>query len=268
MESSLVKFEKLRPLLKWAGGKRWLVPYLRPIWEPHSGSRLVEPLCGGLAVTFGLQPKRALLNDINQHLINFYQQVKNGLQMGIVMENDKALYYSHRDRFNRLIRDNRWDTSEAAQLFYYLNHTDYNGLCRFNSKGQFNVPFGKYNRISYEHNLSSYVDALANWRFTCGDFAKVKIEGNDFVYVDPPYDVEFRQYSADGFTWDDQVRLVNWAAELDTTVVVSNQATDRIVKLYKSLGFSLQFIEVPRFINSVGTKRGPVREVLGTKRVN
>ncbi len=219
-------------------------------------------------MTFGLQPKRALLNDINQHLINFYQQVKNGLKVGIAMENDKELYYRHRDRFNQLVMDNRWDTPEAAQLFYYLNRTDYNGLCRFNSTGKFNVPFGRYLRISYERDFSPYADALADWHFTCSDFSKVKVETDDFVYVDPPYDVEFRQYSAGGFTWDDQVRLANWAAELDTTVVVSNQATDRIMKLYKSLGFSLRFVEVPRFINSVGTKRGPVREVLGTKRAN
>ena len=268
MESSLVRFEKLRPLLKWAGGKRWLVPYIRPIWEPYSGRRLVEPLCGGLAVTFGLQPKRALLNDINQHLINFYHQVKNGLKMGIVMENDKALYYHHRERFNQLILDNKWDTPEAAQLFYYLNRTDYNGLCRFNSMGQFNVPFGKYSRITYERDFSPYVDALVDWRFTCGDFSKVKVEANDFVYIDPPYDVEFRQYSAGGFTWDDQVRLANWAAELNAPVIISNQATGRVVKLYRSLGFSLQFAEVPRFINSVGTRRGPVREIVGTRGLN
>ena len=91
METSLVRFEKLKPLLKWAGGKRWLVPYLRPIWEHHTDRRLVEPLCGGLAVTFGLQPGKALLNDINPHLINFYQHVKKGLNTEIPMENSKAL---------------------------------------------------------------------------------------------------------------------------------------------------------------------------------
>lgn len=268
METSLVRYEGLKPPLKWAGGKRWLVPYLRPIWQRFSNRRLVEPLCGGLAVTFGLQPTRALLNDINPHLINFYQQVKKGLETRITMENREVLYYRHRDRFNRLIEQNKWDTPEAAELFYYLNHTDYNGLCRFNSSGLFNVPFGKYSRINYIRDFGPYVEALADWRLTSSDFSKVKVEGNDFVYVDPPYDVEFRQYSAGGFTWEDQVRLANWAAELDTPLVISNQATERIVELYRSLGFSLQFAEVPRFINSVGAKRGPVREVLGTKSIH
>jgi hypothetical protein len=78
----------LKPPLKLAGGKRWLIPRLRPVWEPHRHRRLVEPFCGGLAVTFGLMPARALLNDINQHLINFYRWLKRGLVVALPMEND------------------------------------------------------------------------------------------------------------------------------------------------------------------------------------
>ncbi len=264
LETSLVRYENLRPLLKWAGGKRWLVPHLRPIWEKHSNRRLVEPLCGGLAVTFGLQPRNALLNDINPHLINFYQQVKSGLRVSIPMENNRKRYYQNRDRFNGLIKQDKWKTPEAAQLFYYLNHTCYNGLCRFNAAGMFNVPFGRYSQINYLKDFRPYVDALVGWRFTCQDFSRVTIENDDFVYVDPPYDVEFRQYSAGGFSWDDQVRLANWAAILGVPAVISNQATERIVELYQSLGFSLRFVEVPRFINCVGSKRGKVKEVIDT----
>lgn len=267
METSLVRFERLRPLLKWAGGKRWLVPHLRPIWEPYSNRRLVEPLCGGLAITFGLQPRKALLNDINPHLMNFYQQVKTGLKASIPMENSKKFYYQNRDRFNRLIKEDRWKTPEAAQLFYYLNHTGYNGLCRFNAAGLFNVPFGKYSQINYERDFGAYSDALSGWEFTCGDFVGVEVKANDFVYVDPPYDVEFRQYSAGGFSWEDQERVARWAAGLGVPVVISNQATERIKKLYKDLGFSLQTVNVPRFINCIGTKRGSVKEVLGMKGV-
>lgn len=267
METSLVKYEKLKPLLKWAGGKRWLVPRLRPIWQRFTDRRLVEPLCGGLAVTFGLQPTRALLNDVNPHLINFYQQVEQGLKTQITMENREVLYYKHRERFNQLIEQNKWKTSEAAQLFYYLNHTGYNGLCRFNSSGFFNVPFGKYSQINYVHDFGRYIDALAGWEFTSGDFAKVKVEANDFVYVDPPYDVEFRQYSTGGFSWDDQERVARWAAALGVPTVISNQATERILKLYERLGFSLKIVGVPRFINCVGSKRGKVKEVIGTKGV-
>jgi hypothetical protein len=94
-----------------------------------------------------------------------------------------------------------------------------------------------------------------------------EVKASDFVYIDPPYDVEFRQYSAGGFTWEDQERVARWSANLGGPVVISNQATGRIMKLYKELGFSLRTIDVPRFINCVGSKRGSVKEVLGMKGV-
>src|SRR5215472_9648528 len=88
----------LRPPLKWAGGKRWLVPELLPYWREHSSRRLVEPFCGGLAVTLGLLPKRALLNDVNPHLIHFYHWLKKGLEMTTPMRNEEELFYEHRKR--------------------------------------------------------------------------------------------------------------------------------------------------------------------------
>ena len=93
----------LRPPLKWAGGKRWQVPHLQPLWETHARRRLVEPFCGGLAVTLGLVPERASLNDANPHLINFYRWLQKGLRVDLPMENDETLFYQHRDRFNALL---------------------------------------------------------------------------------------------------------------------------------------------------------------------
>src|SRR5947208_7273420 len=93
----------LRPPLKWAGGKRWLVRHLMPYWGKHSERRLVEPFCGGLAVTLGLMPERALLNDRNPHLIHFYGCLKRALAVEIPMENDESLFYAHRRRFNKLL---------------------------------------------------------------------------------------------------------------------------------------------------------------------
>lgn len=82
-----------KPPLKWAGGKRWLVSHLKSIWEANTKRRYVEPFCGGLAVVLGLQPKQALLNDVNPHLINFYRHVQNGLSMRVRMRNDEVLFY-------------------------------------------------------------------------------------------------------------------------------------------------------------------------------
>lgn len=90
----------IRPPLKWAGGKRWQLSKLLPYWEPERHRRLVEPFCGGLAVTLGLMPSRALLNDINPHLINFYQQLKHGLISTLHQENKASVFYAHRRDFN------------------------------------------------------------------------------------------------------------------------------------------------------------------------
>ncbi|MGI6557851.1 MAG: DNA adenine methylase [Limnochordia bacterium] len=251
----------LRPPLKWAGGKRWLVPHLRSLWEPYQSRRLVEPLCGGLAVTLGLRPGRALLNDINFHLINFFRWLQKGLYISLPMENDEELFYAHRDRFNQLLAAGRADSKEAAELFYYLNRTGYNGLCRFNRQGFFNVPFGKYKKINYTRDFSPYRQVFADWDFVCGDFAGLQLEPSDFVYADPPYDVEFTQYASSGFTWDDQVRLVQWLAGHPGPVVLSNQATPRIIKLYREYGFRLRFLRGPRMISCSGD-RTPALEVL------
>src|SRR5262249_9421157 len=139
----------IRPPLKWAGGKRWQLPHLAPLWDQHCGRRLVEPFCGGLAVTTGLLPQRALLNDINPHVVNFYEWLKRGLAISLDMRNEAVAYYVARKRFNALLEAGQPRASEAAALFYYLNRTGYNGLCRFNARGRFNVPFGKYRTINY-----------------------------------------------------------------------------------------------------------------------
>jgi DNA adenine methylase len=266
MPSTTLSKTPIRPPLKWAGGKRWLAPYIRPIWEPHRGRRLVEPLCGGLAVTLGLMPALAILNDINAHAINFFRWLKKGLVVTIRMENDSKLYYCHRRRFNQLIGSGKADSKEAAELFYYLNRTCYNGLCRFNSSGEFNVPIGRYAKINYTRDFSPYKAIFRNWRFSAGDFEKVELSPDDFVYANPPYDVEFRQYSKEGFSWSDQVRLARWLSNHTGPVVLSNQATDRIRLLYEETGFKLTYLSGPRMISCSGD-RTPAKEVIAVRGV-
>ncbi|MCX6537896.1 MAG: Dam family site-specific DNA-(adenine-N6)-methyltransferase [Acidobacteria bacterium] len=255
------------PPLKWAGGKRWLVPHVQRLWAPHASSRLVEPFCGGLAVALSLAPDRALLNDVNPHLVNFYRHLKRGLLIRLPMENDSAAFYTHRQRFNELLQAGRVRTVEAASLFYYLNRTGYNGLCRFNSRGQFNVPFGRYARISYTRDFARYVDAFADSEFRSVDFESLRLRPDDFVYADPPYDVPFTQYARGRFSWDDQLRAAHWLARHPGPVVLSNQATPRIVALYKRLGYKLKFLAAPRRISCTGD-RAPAREVLATRNLS
>ena len=254
----------LRPPLKWAGGKRWLVPQLKELWRDTRASRLVEPFCGGLAVSLGLGPQRALLNDVNPHPVNFYQKLQTGFRISLPMRNESELYYAHRDEFNHLISGRYRDSKKAAGLFYYLNRTGYNGLCRFNRSGLYNVPFGRYAKIRYRRDFSEYRSVVARWQFCHGDFEDLRLSESDFIYADPPYDVEFRQYSANGFDWDAQVRLAKWLSQHPGPVVLSNQATERVVKLYRRYGFKLRYLNAPRTISCNGD-RTPAREVLASR---
>jgi DNA adenine methylase len=257
----------LKPPLKWAGGKRWLVPHLRPYWDAyrarHPHGRYVEPFVGGLALPLALQPPRALLNDSNPHLINFYQWLQAGASVDIDMRYDRALYDAHRTAFNAAARDGRID-DYTAQLFYYLNRTGYNGLCRFNLKGEFNVPFGQYKRVAYATSFAAYAPILRAWTFTQGDFESIQLDDDDFVYADPPYDVEFTKYARQPFTFADQRRLVAWLAGQRGIVILSNQATDRMCALYADAGYALHFFDAPRRISNNGDRRS-AREVLAVK---
>ncbi|MCC6804583.1 MAG: Dam family site-specific DNA-(adenine-N6)-methyltransferase, partial [Anaerolineae bacterium] len=158
-------------------------------------------------------------------------------------------------------------SQSAAERFYYLNRTGYNGLCRFNRKGEFNVPFGSYSRIKYTRDFYEYQPTLARWTFRAGDFETLEVEAGDFIYADPPYDVNFVSYSQQGFNWDDQVRLAEWLAKHKGPVVLSNQATDRVVQLYERLHFKLHYLNAPRRISCNGD-RTPAREVLATRGID
>jgi len=256
--------ERAKPPLKWAGGKRWLVPHLFELWKQHKKHRYVEPFCGGLALPLGLRPQRALLNDINPHLINFYRHLQKGLKTSIDFSNDSELFYGYRDRFNQLIQNGGAETAEAALLFYYLNRTCFNGLCRFNQSGEFNVPFGSYRTINYETDFSPYTEALKNWVFSAGDLQSVLVAAEDFIYADPPYDVEFTSYSAGGFSWQESSANRRVAAESSwpgRDFKPGNSADNKIVQAH----------EFPDHLSSGATShklhgdRSAAREVLAIK---
>jgi DNA adenine methylase len=246
----------------------------------------VEPFCGGLAVALGLTPARALLNDRNPHLIHFYSWLKRGLaitdpermskgaaeigqglEVSVQMRNDEQLFYAHRQRFNDFLRNHGADRAEVSALFYYLNRTGFNGLCRFNSRGEFNVPFGDYKTINYVRDFTPYRRVFANWDFMSADFESLPVSSHDFIYADPPYDVPFTQYSREAFGWDEQVRAAEWLSRHEGPVIISNQATKRIVELYEQLDLKLQFLDAPRRISCTGD-RTPAKEVLALRNLD
>ncbi len=256
----------MKPLLKWAGGKRWLLPILQEVWSPYSHLKLVEPFAGGMAVTLGLNPTEALLNDANPHLINLYRHVSKGLRVDLDFKNQSEFYYTQRTKFNELIDTNRYKNKEAAAIFYYLIRTGFNGLCRFNSDGNFNVPFGQHNSIVYRKDFLDYKELMRNWQLKSVDFAKLALNGDEFIYADPPYDVQFTRYSKQDFTWPDQIRLAQWLTQHKGPVVASNQATPRILELYQDLKFTVCLLQAPRKIACNGN-RTPATEILAFKNI-
>ncbi len=252
------------PPIKYPGGKRHLVDRIRTLWDSSGCCRLVEPFSGGMAVSLGIAPEKALANDINPHVVNFYKAVQSGFVNIIDMENDEAFYYEKRAKFNELISDGRHDTELAASLFYYLNRTCFNGLVRFNKSGLFNVSYGKYKTINYVREFPEVEHTIKGWDLTCGDFSTIDIIKTDFLYVDPPYDVKFTNYSGKDFKWSEQERLISHLSQFNCPIVISNQATERVVRLYVENGYTVTFIGGPRKISCDGD-RSAAREVLATK---
>lgn len=262
-----IQVEALGPVLKWAGGKRWLAPWIKQAWLDCGSTRLVEPFVGAMAIALSLCPKQALLNDINPHLMNLYDWMQGGLSskaVALTLENTSESYYAARDRFNFLIKEGDGFTPEAAWLFYYLNRTDFNGLCRFNKKGYFNAPYGRYKHINYASNFYAYVPLLQGWELSVKDFAALVVKPTDFIYADPPYPKGFVGYAAEGFNWGDQVRLAEWLAQHEGPVVVSNLAIEPVIDLYTKLGFEIQTVEAPRRISCKGD-RTPVLEMVASR---
>lgn len=271
-----VKNKLAQPFLKWAGGKRQLLPEIRQ-YVPKKINTYYEPFIGAGAVLFDIQPKKAVINDINIELVNVYEMIKNHADELIEdlrkHENDKDYFYEIRD-LDRKPEYKNLSPIERASRIIYLNKTCFNGLFRVNSQGQFNVPFGKYKNpqivnevvVRAVHNyLSSNDVQIMNEDF---EVAVENAKKGDFVYFDPPYDPvsdtsSFTGYSLDGFNKDDQRRLKYLFVELDkkgVNVMLSNSATDFIKELYE--GFNIQIVSASRNINSKASGRGKIDEVL------
>lgn len=255
--------ETLKPLLKWAGGKTWLLPRLLELYAPFRETHvLIEPFVGSAAVALGLRPHWARLNDLCVPLVLFHQHIASGRTADWVYpDNTEDAFYAARQRFNlECISD-----SERASLFYYLNCAGFNGLCRFNSRGGFNVPYGKRKRLTLETDLTPWGEAMYPWAFTHGPWERALYAGG-FVYADPPYDSTFVGYAGAGFTWDEQVRLAHALASYGGPVVASNSATERVLGLYRDLGFNVDTLEAPRRISCNGDRANAL-EMLATIRL-
>ena len=265
------------PVLKWVGGKRQLLDTLRPLL-PKTINKYCEPFVGGGAMLFDLQPKKALVNDINSDLILVYTVIRDSVDELIQrleqFENTSEAFYAVRDWDRDRHKYEALSDIERAARIIYLNKTCYNGLYRVNNAGEFNSPFGNYKNPNIVNApvlraVSAYFN-VAEITFSSVDYAELlkNVRRGTFVYLDPPYDPvsdtsSFTGYARGGFTKDDQIRLRECCDELNRRGVrfmLSNSATDFIREQYAA--YHITTVQAKRAINSVASKRGDVDEVV------
>lgn len=271
----------VKPFLKWAGGKRQLLPEIEK-YLPTDFNDYYEPFVGGGAVFLAIQNKKTTINDFNASLINTYKVVRDDVEALIQLlkiheEHNSSDYYYELRSWDRSDLINEKSNVELAARFIYLNKTGFNGLYRVNKKNQINVPYGKYKHPAIVNAevlraVSQYLKA-SNTEIMNGDFAAAvaTAKKGDFVYFDPPYapvvddKSSFVSYTLNGFNDDDQRRLYATFKALDERgvyVMLSNSSVEFIHDLYADYQETTQIVHANRAINSNAKGRGKVDEVL------
>ena len=271
--STFTTEQPLRPFLKWAGGKQRLIDQYQEYFPDFDDiNRYYEPFIGSGAIFFHYQPETAVLADRNETLMEVYRAVQQDVEAVI-----KALrvHYNDSDYFYEVRAQDvtQLTVAQRAARIIFLNKTCYNGLFRENSKGKFNVPFGRYKnpKICNEKRLRRASAALENVTLMAADFEDVveTAVSGDFLYFDPPYaplsaTSSFTQYDKHGFALADQIRLSETVAKLTKRgckVMLSNSSAPIIYDLYER-DYQLVEMQARRNINSKGSQRGPVKELL------
>lgn len=263
---------KISPFVKWAGGKKQLLERLEERM-PETYGRYYEPFIGGGALLFDVQPKNAVINDVNEQLLNVYRQLKANAETVISILNkldsvecNKEHYLKMRAEYNKKIAAHILD-AEGAALTIWINKHCFNGLYRVNSKGLFNVPYN--NKVGgasmSEENLRGiglYLNSN-DVEIREGDFkvACEDVQAGDFVYFDSPYipvseTANFTDYAKDGFGYEDHCRLAELFKRLDAAgvkVMLSNHSVDLVYELYA--GFKIEGADVKRAINRDASRR-------------
>jgi len=261
---------RLKPILKWAGGKSSLLPILLPL-VPDEFNRYCEPFVGGGALFWALSLRKSVISDTNEELIHFYRAVRDHPEELFAeissMKVNEGEYYSI-----RALEPKSLSEIFRAARFIYLNKTCYNGLYRVNRKGQFNTPYGKKDKgnIVEKRKLIWASHLLKQTEIVLEDYASTLelLNEGDFAYLDPPYVPvgkysDFNRYTKNVFTFEDHKTLANEfrkASERGVKVLLSNSFNKRLLPLYE--GFCIKEIQASRQINCKSTGRGKIKELL------
>ncbi|PKF61487.1 DNA adenine methylase [Psychromonas sp. psych-6C06] len=259
---------KHRAFLKWAGGKFSLTEQINR--RLPEGKRLVEPFVGACSVFLNSDFDEYLLNDINADLIAMYNIIKRRPKQFIIdtkhyfqpQYNNEQAYYKIREQFNATD-----DPYLRSLLFLYMNRHGYNGLCRYNQSGGFNVPFGRYKKPYFpEKELLFFAEKAKKATFVCKPYQKLfqYLRDDDVLYCDPPYvplskSASFTGYAKEGFSLDDQANLARLARESKCAVLLSNHDTTLTQELYRDA--QCDKIQVSRTISRNAESREPVGEI-------
>ena len=286
----------MKPFVKWAGGKRQILKrineFINDSIEPNSSYRYIEPFLGGGAVFFDKAPINAIINDLNEDLINAYRIIQSDQYLKLIdlLQQHANRYSEASDEYYYEVRawdrekgwpNNHTDVERASRMIF-LNKTCYNGLYRVNSKGQFNTPIGRYHNpticdqenITEIHKyLSSNKDTILILNGSYEDALNKAMDG-DIIYIDPPYDYEdddgFTKYQMSGFTFDDFQKLkkeCDKAIDKGAIVIVSNNATQKVIDLFEQDPIYKIFYDVSEFptlrsINCNGSERRTGKEAI------
>lgn len=260
------------PFVKWAGGKRQLIPQIRERM-PEKYNDYYEPFVGGGAVIFDLLPANALINDINKALINTYRTICNEPDAFLkevnrldndMWEDGKKYYYSIREHYNDKLMRSEYDV-ELAALFVFINKHCFNGLYRVNGKGLFNVPYNNSRRVSVDEDvIIATSEYLRGVTIIDGDFeqASKNAKKGDFVFIDSPYaplnPTSFESYTKEGFDIESHKRLAKLYDELTARgcyCMLTNHNTELINELYGNKDYKIDVVSVKRMINSDASNR-------------
>ncbi len=260
------------PFVKWAGGKRQLIPQIRERM-PEKYNDYYEPFVGGGAVIFDLLPANALINDINKALINTYRTICNESDAFLkevnrldndMWEDGKKYYYSIREHYNDKLMRSEYDV-ELAALFVFINKHCFNGLYRVNGKGLFNVPYNNSLRVSVDEDvIMATSEYLKGVTIIDGDFEQAckNAKKGDFVFIDSPYaplnPTSFESYTKEGFDIESHKRLAKLYDELTARgcyCMLTNHNTELINELYGNKDYKIDVVSVKRMINSDASNR-------------